>query len=129
MPPTRQDQRSGTCPGSGPRRALVTESVTEARHLDRLIERDVYLMERMFELRLRSSEIGLLFDQLNKTASPDEIGALESELVRDLQILRRRVTTIDDPVRRAQAEDHFERLLRASQGAGDPGSTRGGPSH
>ena len=85
-----------------------TEPAMQA--LDRLAERDVYLMERMFELRLRSSEIGLLFNQLDKTVSLEEIQWLEAKLGQDLQILERRVAGIDDPVRRAQGEAILARL-------------------
>jgi two-component system sensor histidine kinase TorS len=67
-------------------------------------------MERMFELRLRSSEIGLLFNQLDKTVSLEEIQWLEAKLGQDLQILERRVAGIDDPVRRAQGEAILARL-------------------
>ena len=46
--------------------------------LDRLLEEDVFLMERMFELRMRSSEVGLLLNQLARAASNEEVEGLET---------------------------------------------------
>ncbi len=83
--------------------------------LDRLVERDVYLMERMFEMRLRSSQIGLLFNQLDKTDSLEEILWLENSLRQDLQILKRRIASIDDPVRRTQGEAILARLQAVNE--------------
>jgi two-component system sensor histidine kinase TorS len=83
--------------------------------LDRLVERDVYLMERMFEMRLRSSQIGLLFNQLNKTDSLEEILWLENSLGQDLQILKRRIASVDDPVRRTQGEAILARLQAVNE--------------
>ncbi len=78
--------------------------------LDRLVERDIYMMERMFELRLRSSQIGLLFKQLDGTASADAVDRLEARLNIDLEIVARRIASVADPVRRVQGEALFARL-------------------
>jgi two-component system sensor histidine kinase TorS len=83
--------------------------------LDRLVERDVYLMERMFDMRLRSSQIGLLFNQLDKTDSLEEILWLENSLGQNLQILERRIAGIDDPVRRTQGEAILARLQAVNE--------------
>jgi len=85
--------------------------------LDRLIEADVYLLERMFELRLRSSQMGLLLNQLSRADDAGEIAALEQAFVEHLRVLARRVASIADPTRRAQAEEHLA-VLTASAGAG-----------
>ena len=82
--------------------------------LDRLVESDVYFMERMFEFRLRSSQIGLLLNQLNKTDAPDEIDWLEDNLGRNLKIVARRIASVPDPVRRRQAEAFYRRLATAT---------------
>lgn len=80
--------------------------------LDRLLEEDVYLLERMFEMRMRSSEVGLLLNQLDRIGEVAELGAVEGSLSFNLRILKRRVAGIEDPVRLEQAGALFERLLR-----------------
>ena len=82
--------------------------------LDRLVESDVYLMERMFELRLRSSQVGLLLNQLNKTDQAQEIDSLEGVLDQNRKILARRIDSVPDPVRRQQAKELFARLVWAT---------------
>jgi two-component system, OmpR family, sensor histidine kinase TorS len=88
--------------------------------LDRLAERDVFLMERMFELRMRSSQTGLLLNQLERTRHVGDLASLEEEFGETLVILGRRVATIDDPVRRRQGELSLVRLTDATRaGAAD----------
>ena len=82
--------------------------------LDRLVENDVYLMERMFELRLRSSQTGLQLNQLNNAGDLEEIEALEAALTHNLQILARRVNSIADPVRKVQARAYYADLVAAN---------------
>lgn len=82
--------------------------------LDRLYEEDVFLMERMFELRLRASRVGLLLNQLSRAGTSDEVAWIESEIGRNLRILERRVRGISDPVRLRQARALLLTLLRAS---------------
>ncbi len=82
--------------------------------LDRLIEVDIYLMERMFELRLRSSQVALLVNQVGKTTETGELNALERAWEGHLRVLDRRVASIADPVRRQQAEAALETLQGAS---------------
>jgi len=86
--------------------------------LDRLIEEDIYLMERMFELRLRASQVGLLLNQLSKTDDTAWIDVLEADFSGHLRVLIRRVGSIADPVRRTQAEAQLA-VLRA-YGTGEP---------
>lgn len=78
--------------------------------LDRLVERDVYLMERMFELRLRSSQVGLLLNQLNRAALPEESAWIAERFRENVDILERRVAGIEDPVRLGQARALLEKL-------------------
>lgn len=86
--------------------------------LDRLLEVDVFLMERMFELRLRASQIGLLLNQLSRAGSSEEIGWIETRSGQNLRIIERRVKGISDPVRRRQAQGFVRELLTVT-GAGD----------
>ena len=87
---------------------------------DRLVEADLFLLERMFELRMRASEQGLLLNQLGRARDTGEIEWIEERYSRNLRILERRVALIDDPIRREQAET----LVAALSSDGPPG-TRG----
>ena len=78
--------------------------------LDRLLEEDVYTMERMFELRLRSSQIGLLLNQVEQAGTPQEVSDIEASYLRNLRILDRRANGISDPTRRYQARQLVDRL-------------------
>ena len=82
--------------------------------LDRLYEEDVFLMERMFELRMRASQVGLLLNQLSRAGTNDEVLWIESRLAQNLRILERRVRSISDPVRLRQARALLLTLLRAN---------------
>ena len=70
---------------------------------DRLIEGDLFLLERMFELRMRASEQGLLLNQLGRARDADEIRWIEERYSENQSTLIRRVGYIDDPIRREQA--------------------------
>jgi two-component system sensor histidine kinase TorS len=83
--------------------------------LDRLIEQDIYLLDRMWELRLRSSQIGLLANQLTRTTDRTEVAEIARGYEEHLRVVRRRVASIDDPVRREQAQD-FLKILDAASG-------------
>ena len=87
--------------------------------LDRLLEQDIFLLERMFELRLRSSEVGLLLNQLNRTATTDEVDWLETTYAHNVGIIERRVQSIQDPVRLVQAGDYVAQLVRVHPGGTD----------
>ena len=82
--------------------------------LDRLYEEDVFLMERMFELRLRASQVGLLLNQLSRAGTSDEVVSIENALGRNFRILERRVRGISDPVRLKQAGELLLILLGTS---------------
>ncbi len=83
--------------------------------LDRLIEQDIYLLDRMWELRLRSSQIGLLANQLTRTTDRNEVAEIARGYEEHLRVVRRRVASIDDPVRREQAQA-FLKILDAASG-------------
>ena len=87
--------------------------------LDRLYEEDVFLMERMFELRLRASQVGLLLNQLGRAGTGDEVAWIEDALARNLRILARRVRGISDPVRNRQAGELLQTLLRTNAAGPD----------
>ena len=91
--------------------------------LDRLYEEDVFLMERMFELRLRASQVGLLLNQLSRAGTSDEVAWIENALGQNLRILERRVRGISDPVRLRQARELLTTLLRSN--AAGPGNVFG----
>ncbi len=82
--------------------------------LDGLLEGDVYLLERMFELRMRSSEVGLLLNQLARAADEEEIAWIANAYTFNIRVLRRRVGGISDPVRLDQAKAFFARLQSIS---------------
>jgi len=83
--------------------------------LDRLIEEDVFLMERMFELRLRASQVGLLLNQLERAASMEEINWSENKYQEILRVLKRRVQSIADPVRLSLGQKLLDRLIDINQ--------------
>ena len=85
---------------------------------DRLVEADLFLLERMFELRMRASEQGLLLNQLSRARDADEIAWIEERYSSNLRILPRRVALIDDPIRREQAGT----LVAALTSDGPPGT-------
>ena len=88
--------------------------------LDRLIEEDIYLLERMFELRMRASESGLILHRLAASARLDEVALLGQDYLANIRVLRRRVEGIPDPVRLTQGRGHFETLaMMAPDGAAD----------
>ena len=87
--------------------------------LDRLYEVDVFLMERMFELRLRASQVGLLLNQLSRAGTNDEVAWIENALRQNLRILERRVRGISDPVRLRQARELLTILLRTNAAGPD----------
>jgi two-component system sensor histidine kinase TorS len=82
--------------------------------LDRLLEEDIYLLERMFELRMRSSEIGLLLNQMRRAAGVEEVDRIAHTLGYNLRIIERRVGGISDPVRLEQAQALLDRLVAIS---------------
>ncbi len=85
---------------------------------DRLVEADLFLLERMFELRMRASEQGLLLNQLGRARDTGEIEWIEERYSGNLRILERRVALIDDPIRREQAGS----LVAALASDGPPGT-------
>ena len=85
---------------------------------DRLVEADLFLLERMYELRMRASEQGLLLNQLVRARDADEIAWIEERYSGNLRILVRRAAQIDDPIRRERAET----LVAALASDGPPGT-------
>jgi two-component system sensor histidine kinase TorS len=87
-----------------------TRSTETFDALDRLIEQDIYLLDRMWELRLRSSQIALLINRLTRAIGSQEVAEIETGAADHLRVVRRRVASINDPVRRAEASRHLEVL-------------------
>ncbi|MFT5975267.1 MAG: two-component system sensor histidine kinase TorS [Gammaproteobacteria bacterium] len=70
---------------------------------DRIVEVDLDAMERMYELRLRSSILTGLFNQVAKESDLAALNFLRQRTSETLSILKRRVSEINDPKRRENA--------------------------
>lgn len=82
--------------------------------IDRLIEHDMFLMERMYELRHRSAQISLLINRLSRAQTAGEIAETSRIFQDHMRVIGRRVLGIDDPVRRAQAIEAFGAMETAA---------------
>lgn len=82
--------------------------------IDRLIEHDIFLMERMYELRHRSAQISLLINRLSRAESQAEINEISSIFQDHVKVIRRRILSIDDPVRRKQGKEFFDAIEAAA---------------
>ena len=95
----------------------------KARHadaydaLDRLIENDIFLLDRMWELRLRASQIGLLVNRLTRAIDRHEVAEIATGFDEHLRVAKRRVASIEDPVRRKQAAGYVGTLESAAGNA------------
>ncbi len=67
---------------------------------DRIVEVDLDAMERMYELRLRSSILTGLFNRVAKESDLTVLSFLRQRASETLSILKRRVSEINDPKRR-----------------------------
>jgi two-component system, OmpR family, sensor histidine kinase TorS len=85
--------------------------------LDRLVEEDLYLLERMFELRLRSAQVAMLLNQLERAPSVAATEEIEEVVLGHVNVIDRRIDSIDDPVRRERARSHFLELTQWDEGA------------
>jgi two-component system sensor histidine kinase TorS len=81
--------------------------------IDRLIEHDIFLMERMYELRHRSAQISLLVNRLDRAQSLKEVSEISAIFQDHMTVIRRRILGIDDPVRRKQALAFFNTMETA----------------
>lgn len=82
--------------------------------VDRLIEHDIYLMERMYELRHRSAQVSLLINRLGRAESLSEISEISGIFQDHMKVIRRRILSIDDPVRRKQGVAFFGAIEAAA---------------
>ncbi len=82
--------------------------------VDRLIEYDIYLMERMYELRHRSAQISLLINRLGRAETVQEIREISGIFQDHAKVIRRRILSIDDPVRRTQGMMFFADIEAAA---------------
>ncbi|HCH22668.1 MAG TPA: TMAO reductase system sensor histidine kinase/response regulator TorS [Oceanospirillaceae bacterium] len=76
--------------------------------LDRLIDVDLDHMERMYELRKRSTSLLTLLSRLSTSVTPEEVNIIQQQTLTDLNVLKRRVAEINDPGRRKQANKHLQ---------------------
>ncbi|CAI2932424.1 Sensor protein torS [Aminobacter niigataensis] len=82
--------------------------------VDRLIEHDIYLMERMYELRHRSAQVSLLINRLGRAESRSEISEISGIFQDHMKVILRRILSIDDPVRRKQGVAFFGAIEAAA---------------
>jgi two-component system sensor histidine kinase TorS len=75
------------------------------RVFDRLVEVDLDAMERMYELRLRSANLNGLFNRVAKESDLSGLNSLRQRTTDTLNILKRRVSEINDPQRRQKATE------------------------
>ena len=87
------------------------------RTFDKLLEVDLFQLERMYELRARSAGIGLLMNQLKTADAGTGIARIKEEFDRHFATVERRVGAILDPVRAAQAYALVDKL-RLLKGGG-----------
>lgn len=97
--------------------------------IDRLIEHDIYLMERMYELRHRSAQISLLINRLSRAESQAEINEISGIFQDHVKVIRRRILSIDDPVRRKQGMEFFAAIEAAAGDVPVSGSIFGRRQH
>ena len=97
--------------------------------LDRLIEHDIYLMERMYELRHRSAQVSLLINRLSRAESKAEINEISGIFQDHVKVIRRRILSIDDPVRRKQGMEFFRAIEAAAGDVPVAGSIFGRRQH
>ncbi len=86
------------------------------RTFDKLLEVDLFQLERMYELRSRSAGIGLLMNQLKTADAVTAIARIKEEFDSHFATVERRVGAILDPVRAAQAQDLVDKLRRLKGG-------------
>ncbi|TXH37845.1 MAG: response regulator [Rhodospirillaceae bacterium] len=70
--------------------------------LDRLIEVDLFMLERMSELRLRSSQTSLLLGRVGTTTNLADLVKMQDTYLNHVKVISRRVASIVDPTRRDQ---------------------------
>lgn len=94
--------------------------------LDQIIERDLHTLVLMFELRLASSQIGLVANEFQHTTRIDELESVKVKYVEQLETIQRRVRVLSDPTRRRIAEGYLETLEKAISDPSDDGGLIGG---
>lgn len=100
-------------------RASEAQADTRFDMLDQLIERDIYNLHKMFELRLAASQIGLVANKFRTAAGSEEVAQIVDDYRTYVDTISRRVSGITDPTRRQQAETYLK-TIRASIRAGAP---------
>jgi two-component system sensor histidine kinase TorS len=97
----------------------LIESLTDQEKvyevLDRLIEVEFDGLERMFELRLRSSILMDQIQQFSTELDPEALVRIDEDIQASLAILGRRIEDINDPGRFEQANDLKAQLILATQ--------------
>lgn len=100
-------------------RASESQADTRFDMLDQLAERDIYNLQKMFELRLAASQIGLVANKFRTAAGSEEVAQIVDDYRTYVDTISRRVSGVTDPTRRQQAETYLE-TIRGSFRAGAP---------
>lgn len=82
--------------------------------LDKLLEVDLFQLERMSELRSIAAHVGLIIGRLHTLQSQSAIQKLQRAFQDNMVLLARRMKNIGDPVRAQQAQQAWSELQRLS---------------
>ncbi|ACL58166.1 ATP-binding protein [Methylobacterium nodulans] len=98
------------------------EDEAKLEMLDQIVERNIYNLQQMSELRLAASQIGVVVNKFRYASKAIEVSDIRTEYLAYIETITRRVTGIADPTRRQQAKSYLEALRNAiSDNAPDGG--------
>ncbi|MBT9245941.1 response regulator (plasmid) [Gemmobacter fulvus] len=76
---------------------------TRLEALDKLIEVDLFRQALMSEMRSHTAEVGLLLNRVVTVQSPDALARVQSDLSGRIDIITRRILSVNDPIRAQRA--------------------------
>ena len=79
------------------------DSNTRLDTLDKLIEVDLFRQGLMAELRSHTAEVGLLLNRIATVQSPADLSLLQAQLSSRIDIITRRILSVNDPIRAERA--------------------------
>ncbi|MCX7286818.1 MAG: ATP-binding protein [Rhodobacterales bacterium] len=79
------------------------DTETRLDSLDKLIEVDLFQQGLMSEMRSHIGEVGLLLNRIVTVQDRDELAQLQSELEARIDIVKRRILAVKDPIRAERA--------------------------
>ncbi len=71
--------------------------------LDKLIEVDLFRQGLMSEMRSHTAEVGLLLNRIVTVQNQADLSHLQNELSQRIQIINRRIVSVNDPIRAERA--------------------------